>query len=326
MLALPDLHVQSHRKAREAQLTGSSALDLNLLIALGALLEERNLTRAGEKINLSQPAMSGALARLRKYYGDELLTRTGRGYTLTPLAEQLGPAVQEALRQVGRTLQVTPEFEASSSDRTFSIALSDYTVAVLIEPLMRRVHELAPGVGLQLSPIPADMTETDRGLRQHDLLIAPKPREYQFPGQSEPIFTDRFVCIADPANPKLRNGQLSLKDLAALPHARATFGQDGFNPAERRLAELQVRHTVQVTTVGWLPLPFVVAGTDLVAMLPERLARRVAGPAGVSVVEPPFGQVELVEEAWWHPLRGHDPALLWLRGVLHQAAGALTSR
>jgi DNA-binding transcriptional LysR family regulator len=75
--------------------------------------------------------------------------------------------------------------------------------------------------------------------------------------------------------------------------------------------------------VGWLPLPFVVAGTDLVAMIPERLARRVAAPAGVSVIEPPFGLVELVEEAWWHPMRGPDPALRWLRGVLREAAGAL---
>jgi DNA-binding transcriptional LysR family regulator len=307
----------------EGQVTGSGAIDLNLLIALGALLEERNLTRAGEKINLSQPAMSGALARLRKYYGDELLARSGREYQLTPLAEQLMPAVQAALRQVERTLEVTPEFEPLASDRTFSIALSDYTVAVLIEPLMSRVHELAPGVGLQLNPIPADMAETDRGLRQHDLLIAPKPREYEFLGESEPIFTDRFVCIADPANPRLRDGRLSLADLAALPHARATFGQDGFNQAEQAVAELGVRHSVQVTTVGWLPLPFVVAGTDLVAMIPERLARRVAAPAGVSVIEPPFGLVELVEEAWWHPMRGPDPALRWLRGVLREAAGAL---
>ena len=304
-------------------MTGSGAIDLNLLIALGALLEERNLTRAGEKINLSQPAMSGALARLRKYYGDELLARSGREYTLTPLAEQLRPAVQAALRQVERTLEVTPEFEPLASDRTFSIALSDYTVAVLIEPLMSRVHELAPAVGLRLNPIPADMAETDRGLRQHDLLIAPKPREHAFLGQSEPIFSDRFVCIADPANPKLRDGRLSLDDLAELPHARATFGRRGVNPAEQALARLGVRYSVQVTTVGWLPLPFVVAGTGLVAMIPERLARRVAGPAGVSVIEPPFGLVELVEEAWWHPMRGQDPALRWLRGVLREAAAAL---
>jgi DNA-binding transcriptional LysR family regulator len=303
--------------------TGIGAIDLNLLVALGALLEERNLTRAGEQINMSQPSMSGALARLRRHFGDELLVRSGREYLLTPLAEQLMPTVRETLRQVERTLQVTPEFDPLTSDRTFSVALSDYATIVLIEPLMRRVHELAPGVGLELSPIPADEEEINRGLRQHDLLIAPAPMGHRFPGQSEVTFRDRFVCIADPGNPKLRDGSLALDDLAKLPHARATFGHDGLNPAERALEELGVEHAVQVTTVGWLPLPFVVAGTDMVAVVPERLARRVADTAGLSVIEPPFGRVELVEEAWWHPMRSSDPALRWLRTVLHQAAATL---
>jgi DNA-binding transcriptional LysR family regulator len=301
--------------------TGVGGIDLNLLITLGALLEERNLTRAGEKINMSQPTMSGALARLRLHFGDELLVRSGRQYVLTPIAERLLPAVQEALRQVERTLDVAPEFDAETSKRRFSLALSDYAVTVLIEPLLRRVHELAPGVGLELSPIPPDMQESDRGLLQHDLLIG--PLGFRFLGRSEVVFRDRFVCIADPGNPRLRDGWLSLADLGELPHAAATFGHAMLNPAERALEELGVRRNVQVTTVGWLSLPFVVAGTDLVAVVPERLARRVAAAAGVAVAEPPFGRVELVEAAWWHPMRTTDPALAWLRAVLTKAAASL---
>lgn len=297
-------------------------VDLNLLVTLRALLEEGNVTHAGERIGMSQPAMSIALGRLRRHYKDELLVRSGRDYSLTPLAKSLLPSVQESLRLIDAALDLSGGFIPASSDRKFSIILSDYSIMVLIEPLLRRVHEVAPGVGLELSPIPPDMQETDRGLLQHDLLIA--PLGFRFLGRSEVVFRDRFVCIVDPANPRLRDGWLSLADLGELPHAGATFGHAGLNPAERALDELGVRRNVQVTTVGWLSLPFVVAGTDLVAMIPERLARRVAGPAGISVVEPPFGLVELVEEAWWHPLRAHDPALLWLRGVLHQAAGALT--
>jgi DNA-binding transcriptional LysR family regulator len=301
--------------------TGIGGIDLNLLVTLGALLEERNLTRAGEKISMSQPTMSGALARLRLHFGDELLVRSGRQYVLTPTAERLLPAVQEALRQVERTLEVAPEFCPDASERQFSLALSDYAVTVLIEPLLRRVHELAPGVGLELSPIPADMHESDRGLLQHDLVIG--PMGFKFFGRSEVVFRDRFVCIADPANPRLRDGCLSLADLGELPHAGATFGHAGLNPAERALAELGVHRNVQVTTVGWLSLPFVVAGTDLVAVVPERLARRVAAAAGVVIAEPPFGRVELVEAAWWHPTRTADPAQDWLRGVLAEAAQSL---
>jgi DNA-binding transcriptional LysR family regulator len=192
---------------------------------------------------------------------------------------------------------------------------------VLIEPLLRRVHEVAPGVGLELSPIPPDMHDSDRGLLQHDLLIG--PLGFRFLGRSEVVFRDRFVCLVDPANPRLRDGWLSLADLGELPHAAATFGHAGLNPAERALEELGVRRNVQVTTVGWLSLPFVVAGTDLVAVVPERLACRVGAAAGVVIAEPPFGRVELVEAAWWHPMRTADPALAWLRATLRQAAQTL---
>ncbi|MGD0558278.1 MAG: LysR family transcriptional regulator [Streptosporangiaceae bacterium] len=299
-----------------------SSIDINLLIALAALLEERNLTRAGEQINMSQPTMSGALARLRRHFDDELLVRDGRQYRLTPLAEQLLPDVRDALRQVERTLEVRPEFEPATSTRTFSLAMSDYAVTVLVEPLVRRVHELAPDVSIELNPIPPDMQETDRGMLQHDLLIA--PTGFRFPGESEEVFRDRFVCITDPANPRLTRGTLTLEDLAELPHAAPTFGHRGLlNPAERALDDLQVNRHVQVTTVGWLPIPFVVAGTDLVAVVPERLARRVAATAGVVVCEPPFGTVELVEAAWWHPTRSGDPALRWLRSIASEAAGEL---
>jgi len=297
-------------------------VDLNLLVTLRALLEEGNVTHAGTRIGMSQPAMSIALGRLRRHYKDELLVRSGRDYSLTPLAKTLLPSVQESLRLIEAALNLSEGFVPATSTRTFSIILSDYSIMVLIEPLLRRVHELAPGVGLELCPIPPDMQESDRGLLQHDLLIA--PMGFRFPGRSEVIFRDRFVCILDPANPRLRDGRLSLEDLGSLPHAAATFGHAGLNPAERALDELGVTRDVRVTTVGWLPLPFVVAGTGLVAVLPERLARRVAAAAGVAVAEPPFGRVELVEAAWWHPMRTADPALAWLRTALAQVTQSLT--
>jgi DNA-binding transcriptional LysR family regulator len=297
-------------------------IDLNLLVTLRALLEEENVTHAGVRLGLSQPAMSIALGKLRRHYKDELLVRDGRGYCLTPMAKTLLPSVTESLRLVDAAFGRTEAFLPAKSDQFFSITLSDYAITVLIEPLLRRVHEQAPMVGLQLSPIPADMQQSDRGMREHDLLVA--PMGFAFPGECEVLFRDRFVCIVDPANPRLRDGWLSLEDIGALPHAAASFGHCALNPAERVLEELGVRRRVQVRVVGWLPVPFVVAGTDLVAIVPERLARRVAEPAGVLVVEPPFGNVELIEAAWWHPTRSADPALCWLRGVLRDTAATIT--
>jgi DNA-binding transcriptional LysR family regulator len=296
-------------------------VDLNLLITLRALLEEENVTHAGSRLGLSQPSMSIALGRLRRHYKDELLVRKGRGYCLTPLARALLPQVTESLRLVDAAFGHADAFVPGKSEQVFRLLLSDYAVTVLIEPLLRRVREEAPMVSLNLSPIPPDMQESDRGLRDHDLLIGPVG--FAFPGESEVIFRDRWVCIVDPANPRLRDGWLSLEDIGALPHAAAFLGHSGLNPADRVLDELGVRRRVQVTVVGWLPLPFVVAGTNLVAIIPERLARRVASMAGVLVVEPPFGQLDLIEAAWWHPARSADPALGWLRGVLKDTTAGL---
>ena len=299
------------------------SIDLNLLVALAALLEERNLTRAGEKTNMSQPAMSGALARLRRHFDDELLVRDGREYRLTPLAERLLPDVRDALRQVERTLDARPGFDPAASTRTFSLVMSDYAVTVLVDPLLRRASEVAPRVGLMISPMPPDLHESDRALLQHDLLIG--PTGFGFPGESKVIFRDRFVVIADPANPRLTRGALTLDDMAELPLAVATFGQPPGNlsAAERVLEGFGVPRHIQVTTVGWLPLPFVVAGTDLLAIVPERLARRVADTARVTVCEPPFGTAELIEAAWWHPTRSADPALRWLRSIVAEVAREL---
>ena len=123
------------------------------------------------------------------------------------------------------------------------------------------------------------------------------------------ILRDRFVYVADPANPRLRDGRLTAEDLAALPHATARFPDPGSDPATIALLRRGISPNVALTTAGWLPLPFLVAGTDLVAAVPERLARRVSGAAGVTI-DPPFGTIELVEAAWWHPLHNRSGAHL----------------
>ena len=118
--------------------------DLNLLVQLKVLLEEGNVTRAGQRLSLGQPTMSAALARLRRKFNDELLTRSGRDYELTPLAVELLPEVQRVVRLMSRALQVEESFDPVSSDRTFRMMMSDYAIAVIHEQLVARVSELAP--------------------------------------------------------------------------------------------------------------------------------------------------------------------------------------
>jgi DNA-binding transcriptional LysR family regulator len=295
-------------------------LDLNLLVILQALLEEGNLTRAGMRVGIPQPAMSTALARLRRHYKDELLQRTGNEYVLTPLARSLLPSVQESMRLIERAFSPEEAYPSPPSGQKFAISLSDYSIVVLGGLLTSRVHELAPDVSIEMQPLSTDISESGRAPLQHDLLIA--TAGFWPGGRPEIICRDRFVCVVDPANPRLRDGRLSLADLAAMPHAVARKSHAELDKVGTELQRRGITPAIAMTTAGWLPLPFVIAGTDMVAAVPERLARKVSQAARVTVTPAPFGEIEFVEVAWWHPARATDPALAWLRGVLRELARA----
>jgi DNA-binding transcriptional LysR family regulator len=239
------------------------------------------------------------------------------------MATGLLPAAREALGQVERTLSLTAEFDPATSQRRFSIAISSQSILAL-GGVLRRVHELAPRVRLETWAITTTLLETGQNVLAYDVLIGPEG--FRPDGSPEELMRDRVVYVADPANPRLRASadgtwRLTAEDLAALPHAATRLPQTALVTAA--LDRIGVTPNVVLTTGGWLPLPFLVAGTDLVAAVPERLARRVSGAAGVTVTEPPFGTVELVEVAWWHPMHATDPALSWLRAVILGSLGSL---
>ncbi len=300
-------------------------VDLNLLLPLKVLLEEGNVTRAGQRLELSQPAMSAALARLRRRFDDELLVRAGRDYELTPFARDLLPEVQHALRLMGRALDLEDEFDPATSSRTFRLSMSDYAISVVHEPLVRLVATEAPGVRLSIDHLGPDARTSDRVLLDHDALIA--PLGFGFPGESRPLWRDRMVVLADRSNPRLVDGRLTLQDLAALPHAVAGFGPGILTPVDRAFGEHGIDRRIALEVYGFLPLPFVIEGTTMVAVVPELLARmhlRERGP--LVLVEPPFGEVLLAEGYWFAADRLSDPAHRWLFSRLDAVADELTAR
>jgi DNA-binding transcriptional LysR family regulator len=296
--------------------------DLNLMLPLKVLLEEGNVTRAGQRLDLSQPAMSAALARLRRRFDDELLVRTGRDYELTPLARDLLPEVQHAVRLMARALQLEDDFDPGTSGRSFRLSMSDYAIAVLHEPLVRLVGAAAPGVRLVIEHLGPDSRSSPRVLVDYDALVA--PLGFGFPGESRPLWRDRMVVLAAKENSRLRDGALTVEDLAALPHAVPSFGPGVLTPADRAFGELGIERRIALQVAGFLPLPFVIAGTDMVALVPERLARIHLGPSSrVVLVEPPFGDVILAEGYWYARDRLSDPADRWLFARFDQLAEEL---
>jgi len=297
--------------------------DLNLLHALRALLEDRNVTHAGTRIGMSQPAMSSSLARLRRHFKDELLVRVGRDYELTPLAQTLLPLVQETLHLAERTLEVRPVFDPGTVQRTFTVVLSDYALTVLGEPLLEIVGATAPRIRIDFRALPddLDLDGMDRLVLRRDLVIGPVG--HGITGTSEVVFSDRFVCLVDRDNPRLEGGKLTLDTLTTLPHAATNFGRTTTTPVDRRLAELGVERRIEVGVQGFLALPFLVAGTDLVAFVPERLACRFRVNPRLRVAEPPIDRIDLVESMFWHPSRDQDLGHQWLRSIVRESAARL---
>ncbi len=290
-----------------------AGLDLNLLVTLRALLVEANLTRAGQSIAMSQSSMSVALSRLRGHFKDELLVRVGRDYELTPLGRQLLPQVQLALSLVEKALVGESQVDPTRMERTFTIMASDFAMLELKEAFVE-IQGRAPGVSIEVLPLPENPTDSNRDLINTDFIAAVPG--IGIDGDNAVLFVDHYVCLLDSDNPRLIDGELSWEAFTELPQAVAFFGKAHVTPAGRRLRELGFHRAPTVSTSGFLPLPAVVGGTDLVAVVPSRLVDRFGSGTGTVAVPTPFGQVEIVETLWWHPSHNADAGHTWFRDVL----------
>lgn len=293
--------------------------DLNLLIPLRALLEEANVTRAGQRVQLGQSSMSSALARLRTHFNDDLLVRVGREYELTPFAQALLPHVQQTVPLLERALSNEPEPDPRTARRTMRVMCSDYAIMRLHRALAGVVAD-APGLTVELLPLPERPMESELDLLTNDFAIVVPGIGVD--GSHVPLLVDEYVCLVDARNPAVADGTLTMDEFVALPQALARFGRLHFTPADRRLRELGIdRRSPRVTTSSFLPLPSVVAGTDLVAVLPRVLAEAAAPLTGTVVVDPPFGRIEIDLQLWWHPSHDADPIHRWFREALAAATG-----
>jgi DNA-binding transcriptional LysR family regulator len=309
--------------ARRVGSPSTRNLDLNLLLALDALLQERNVTRAGTRLGLSQPAVSAALARLRRHFGDELLHRTGNRYELTPLAEQLASRITPALAAVTRVFDATPDFDAATSRREFTLVVSDYAATVLGDHLATIVATRAPGVRLRFQQqTPYHVGHALEVLRTVDGLVLPHGFLSDIPVVD--LYEDTWVCLVAEGNPRVGE-RLTMDDVAELPWVVTYHEPTAFTPAAQQLRSIGVEPDIRIVVESFLAVPFLVAGTERVALLQRGLAERLAGAAGVRVLECPWDVVPLKEAFWWHSSLRADPAHRWLRGVLAEAGRAVST-
>ncbi|WP_029584829.1 LysR family transcriptional regulator [Bradyrhizobium sp. URHD0069] len=295
------------------------SLDLNLLVALDALLKEASVSRAAMRIGLSQPAASHALQRLREVLGDPLLVRTGARMELTPRAQALRGPLAQALDQV-RGLFIPDDFDAGSSERHFRLMMPDLAVELLVPPLMKQIARLAPNVRLDVVPWRGPAIFTAEFARTIDLVISIGDAFKGFHRQL--LYTDRDALAVRRGHPMAtrlgrRDVFLNARHVAVIIRGESEDLIDGW------LRSKGIERRIALVVPGYIEALHIVARTDLVAFVPSRLIAALAKPLSLIAVTPPLDP-GIDEQFMFYPTRAQfDPGSIWLRNLMLQTGRGL---
>ena len=292
-------------------------VDLNLLVALNALLTERNVTRAAARVGRTQSAMSHNLARLRDLFGDELLTRGPDGMRLTPRALALIEPLRGALSQIEAMLARDEPFNLATSERIFRIGMPD-SIEVLHGPaLLARLSAAAPHLRLRLYSIDSLQILEDLDADRLDLAIGVGGTfaAGQLHHKRRLLITETYLCMFNAALVGVEP-PISLQDYVRLPHVLTSLRKGERGVVDDALETLGLTRVVALTTSRFLAVPFLVQGAPVVTTMHSRLARFFAGALGLSLSQPPLPLPEAPISLLWHASYDRDPAHVWLRGLL----------
>jgi DNA-binding transcriptional LysR family regulator len=294
-----------------------SSVNLNLLVALDALLRERSVTRAARRVGVTQPAMSNSLAQLRRLFSDPLFRRERHGLSPTPRALLLAPLVAQGLHAFERAL-VAPSFEPRTSERRFVLWTSDYVELVLMPPLLRELERTAPGVTVEVRPWGLHSVPEALAKGEGDVMIGffdELPRHHH----QSLLFEEDYVCIVRRNHPRVRR-TLTLARYLELSHVLVSQQSDSPGSVDRALEKLGKKRRVALRVSHFLIVPVLVGATDLVAAISRRAAEPFATALGLRLLPPPLSLPRSrIRQAWPAELE-LDPGHRFLRETLTRVA------
>ncbi|WP_322028087.1 LysR family transcriptional regulator [Burkholderia sp. BCC1977] len=299
------------------------ALDLNLLKALDALLDECNVTRAATRLGVTQPAMSGMLVRLRENFADPLFVRAHRGIVPTQRALELGVPLKQIISEISALLQ-PPIFNPSIAQLTFTIAATDYALRAVAIPFLSALKQQAPHVQVALVPVDDKRVHTQLERGDIDLaLITPESSPPDLHARN--LFEEHYVCVLRDGHPAIQGRKrLTVNQFCTLDHALVSYAGSGFRGVtDEALAKLGKRRQVTLSAKSFLIIPEILSASDMVAILPSRL---VAGIEGLVVFEPPIEVPGFTKVAAWHERTHRDTAHRWLRELLFEKCATFNAR
>jgi LysR family transcriptional regulator, nod-box dependent transcriptional activator len=296
--------------------------DLNLLVVLDVLLEDRNVTRASERLHIGQSATSAALARLREYFGDSLLVQVGRRMELTPLAQGLVGPVRDALMRARSAIAIRPVFEPSAILRNFSVAASDYMLDVLLAEVVRDLASTAPGMRLDIRRTPIDVIEAfERG--SIDLLIIPEQYASRLQHPQRVVLRDEHVCMMC-AKASDTMDVLTMDQYLDRGHISIRLGNEASLAFEEWfLPRYGRQRRVECTIDQFSIAPLLVMGTQRIVTMHRRMAEEMAKRFPVRLFAAPFEMQPLTEVMVWPRYLDEDPAHRWLRSAISSRAVTL---
>ncbi|NEU75049.1 LysR family transcriptional regulator [Hassallia byssoidea VB512170] len=292
-------------------------LDFNLLLVLSALLEERNVTNAGEKIGLSQSATSHALGRLRQVFNDPLLVRSAKGMTPTPRALELLEPLQKILLNIEQLIQPTV-FDPKTAQGTIRLGASDYATAVILPSVLNQISRAAPQLNLECNNWRSDILDDLRnGVIDLGLGVLNLPETEEF--KSQKLLVEDYLCVIRADHP-IAQTNFTLESYIALPHGFITPANIVPSPTKTHvdnvLSNLGVKRRVMLKIPHFLSVPLIVQQTDLIFTLPRRIAMLFAKYTNLAVLEPPIelGNYNYIQV--WHERCHYDPQHIWLRELV----------
>lgn len=291
-------------------------LDLNLLYVLVALDERRSVSGAARKLHRSQPGVSVALGKLRSFFDDPLFVRSGNGMQPTPRASTLIESARAVLSRVGTEIVAEPAFDPHTSSKPVTLVLSDVGEIVLLPRLIKRLRESMPNAIVQSVTLPPTEVVMQLESGEVDLAIGyfPDLRKHNFYQQA--LYSDTFASLLR-ADHRIRADKLSIREYLQLEHAVVRAESRTEEVIERHLARKRIRRRVVLATPHFASVPIIVAQSDLIATIPEPLARYFSSvAAGVRVVQLPFEPPRIAIKQFWHRKFQHDARNRWLRSLV----------
>ena len=291
-----------------------SQLDLNLLVVFNQLLIDKRVSKTAETLGVSQPAISNALARLRKLCGDELFLRTQAGMAPTPYAEQLAEPIAYALGVIHSALNQRTSFDPATSDRAFTIGMTDIGEIYFLPALMDALAKEAPRVTVSTVRNTAVNLKDEMEAGHVDVAIGLLPQLKAGFFQRR-LFKQRYVCMFRKGH-RLDKRRISLKEFSIADHVVVVSAGTGHGKVDELLERAGVQRKVRLTVPHFVAIGHIVSNTDMVATVPERFAQRAAGPFGLAYLPHPAALPEIAINLFWHAKFHKDAANQWLRGLI----------